>query len=143
MTNDKKIEWALRIGVAGEFIGHGVLAVQGKADWVSWMQQITHVNHGTAVTLILIIGLFDLVLAISVLVKPVRPLLLWMAVWGFWTALLRPIVGQSIWDFVERSANWGAPLALYFLTTISEKINKGEVPVVREGYLDSLIKKVK
>jgi len=41
--------------------------------------------------------------------------LLWMVFWGFWTALLRPIVGMPIWDFVERWANWGAPLALYFL----------------------------
>ena len=34
MTNEKKFEWILRIGVAGEFLGHGVLALQGKADWI-------------------------------------------------------------------------------------------------------------
>jgi len=31
---NKKIEWTLRIAVAGEFIGHGVFALQGKQDWV-------------------------------------------------------------------------------------------------------------
>jgi len=38
-----------------------------------------------------------------------------MAFWGFRTALLRPIVGEPIWDFIERWANWGAPLALLLL----------------------------
>jgi len=37
-----------------------------------------------------------------------------MAVWGFWTALVRPLVGMSWLDFVERGANWATPLALYF-----------------------------
>jgi len=43
-------------------------------------------------------------------------------VWGFWTALVRPLVGEPIWDFVERWANWGAPLALYLLMK-KEKVN--------------------
>ena len=131
MTNEKKMEWALRIGVAGEFIGHGMLAVTGNPQWVGWMQQLLHVSAATGTTLLLIIGLFDLVLAIAVLVKPVRPLLLWMAIWGFWTAILRPIVGQSIWDFIERSANWGAPLALYFLVVIDQKKNTVQQPVTK------------
>jgi uncharacterized membrane protein YphA (DoxX/SURF4 family) len=32
----KLIEWVLRISVAGEFIGHGVFAVQDKKDWIGW-----------------------------------------------------------------------------------------------------------
>lgn len=28
--NNKIVEWVLRIAVAGEFIGHGVFALQGK-----------------------------------------------------------------------------------------------------------------
>ena len=32
--NTKLIGWVLRISVAGEFIGHGVFALQGKKDWV-------------------------------------------------------------------------------------------------------------
>lgn len=114
MENDKKIEWLLRIGVAGEFIGHGLLAVEGKADWVGWISQLTHVDTQTATTLLLIIGALDVIMALIILVKPIRPLLLWMAFWGFWTALVRPLVGMSWLDFVERSANWAAPLALYY-----------------------------
>jgi len=58
------------------------------------------------------IGLVDITVAVLVLVKPIRVALLWAIIWGFWTALLRPLVGMPIWDFVERWANWSAPLAL-------------------------------
>ncbi|MBI4119278.1 MAG: hypothetical protein HY456_00335 [Parcubacteria group bacterium] len=115
MDNSKLIEWVLRIGVAGEFIGHGLLAIGGKADWVKWITQIIQVDTPTAITLLLLIGISDLIVAAIVLVRPIRLVLLWAAFWGFWTALLRPLVGVGWLDFVERSANWGAPLALLLL----------------------------
>lgn len=114
MKNDKKVEWLLRVGVAGEFIGHGLLAVGGKADWIGWISQMIRVDSSTAKTLLLLIGILDVIVALIILFKPIKPVLLWAALWGFWTALVRPLVGQSILDFVERSANWAAPLALYF-----------------------------
>ena len=115
MTNDKKIEWLLQVGVAGEFVGHGLLAIEGKKDWIGWISQLTSVDTSTATTLLLIVGISDVILALIVLIKPIRPLLLWMAFWGFWTALIRPLVGIGWLDFIERSANWAAPLALYYL----------------------------
>lgn len=114
MTNSKKLEWILRIGVAGEFLGHGVFAVLGKADWIKWTEQLTGLGTTTATTFIMVVGIVDILLAILVLTKPMKPLLLWMAFWGFWTALVRPLVGMPIWDFVERFANWAAPLALFY-----------------------------
>lgn len=115
MNNSKKIQWILRIAIFGEFVGHGVLALQGKKAWIDWMQQLTGMEIGLATQLLFLIGLLDLSVAIFVLVKPVRPILLWATFWGFWTALLRPIVGEPIWDFVERWPNWGAPLALLLI----------------------------
>ncbi len=117
--NTKFIEWALRISVAGEFIGHGVFALQGKKDWISWFTKFGISDAGVAVKLLFFIGIMDITLAILVLVKPIRIALLWMVFWGFWTALLRPIVGMPIWDFVERWANWGAPLALFLIISQS------------------------
>ncbi len=110
-----KARWVLRIAVAGEFVGHGVFALQGKADWLKWISQLTGVDAATAATLLTLIGLFDLVIALIVLVKPIKAALLWAAFWGAWTALVRPLVGLPMWDFVERWANWGAPLALLLL----------------------------
>lgn len=115
MTTNKKIEWILRIGVAGEFLGHGVFALLGKADWIKWAEQLSGMDTSTATTFIFIVGIVDVLLAIMILVKPVRPVLLWMAFWGFWTALVRPLVGMPVWDFIERFANWAAPLALYYV----------------------------
>ena len=114
MTTNKKIEWLLRIGVAGEFIGHGLLGIGGKKDWIGWISQMTNVSGSTATTLLLLIGISDVLVALIILVKPMSPVLLWAAFWGFWTALVRPLVGLGWLDFIERSANWAAPLALFY-----------------------------
>lgn len=113
--NTKHIEWVLRIAVAGEFIGHGMFALQGKKDWIGWFAQFGVADPAVAAQLLFVVGMLDIAFAIIILLRPVRIILLWMVLWGFWTALLRPLVGMPIWDFVERSANWGAPLALLLL----------------------------
>ena len=114
MTNENKVEWLLRVGVAGEFLGHGLLAIGGKKDWIGWIDQLTNVGSETAAALLMAVGVMDVIVALVVLTKPIKPILLWAAFWGFWTALVRPLVGQSWLDFIERFANWAAPLALYF-----------------------------
>ena len=115
MTANKKVEWVLRIGVAGAFFGHGVFALQGKEGWFKYFEAVGIASPETTVTLLLLIGILDVALAILVLVRPIRAALLWMAFWGLVTALIRwPIGPDPIWDFVERFANWAAPLALYY-----------------------------
>ena len=115
MSNNKIISLVLRIAVAGEFLGHGVFALQGKKAWVEWFSVFGISDPGTATKMLFLLGILDITLAVLVLIKPIRLALLWMAFWGFWTAILRPIVGEPIWDFVERWANWGAPLALLLI----------------------------
>jgi len=114
MNNSKVVEWVLRIAVAGEFLGHGVFALQGKESWIEYFTSVGFSAEAGA-SLLPLIGTMDVVLAILILVKPVRLALLWMAFWGFATAIIRPIAGEPIWDFVERFANIGAPLALLLL----------------------------
>ena len=116
MKNLKIVEWVLRIAVAGEFIGHGVFALQGKEGWFKYFNAVGITDVETITTLLLIVGIADLLLAVLILIRPVRIALLWMALWGLWTAMIRwPVGPDPFWDFVERSANWGAPLALLFL----------------------------
>lgn len=114
MENKKIVEWILRIAVAGEFFGHGVFALQGKEQWIGWFANFGISDPITAAQLLFAVGIIDVSVAFIVLVKPIRAALLWAVLWGFWTAILRPLVDMPIWDFVERSANWGAPLALLF-----------------------------
>ena len=113
--NNKLIMWVLRIAVAGEFIGHGLLALGGKPDWIKWITMMIGTSPEISTTLLWWIGAFDLVVALIVLIRPVSIVLLWATCWAFWTALVRPLVGLGWLDFVERSANWGAPLALLLL----------------------------
>ncbi len=111
----KYIGWVLRVAVAGEFVGHGLLAIGGKADWVGWIQKFGVADPILAKQLLLTIGIIDVVAALVMLLRPFPAILLWATFWAFWTALVRPIVGVGWLDFVERSANWGAPLALLLL----------------------------
>lgn len=123
MSNTNKAIWVLRIAVAGEFLGHGVLALEGKASWLGWFAKFGISDPSTAAILLTLVGIMDIIVALIVLFKPIKPVLLWAVLWGFWTALVRPIVGEPIWDFIERFANWGAPLALLFLLSKSKSEN--------------------
>ena len=110
--NTKLINWVLRVAIAGEFVGHGMFAIQGKQDWVGWFAKFGISDPIVATKVLFWIGVVDLAIALSILVRPIRVVLIWATIWAFWTALLRPIVGMPVWDFVERWANWGAPLTL-------------------------------
>jgi hypothetical protein len=115
-------EYILRIGVFGEFLGHGILALQGKQAWIGWIEQLLGVDQASAAGLLFLVGLFDVIVAFIVLLRPVRCVLFWAALWGLWTALLRPLMGESLLDFIERWANWAAPLALLFLQGMPKHI---------------------
>jgi len=125
MQNSKVVGWILRIAVAGEFIGHGVFALQGKEGWFKYFYPVGISNPDTIVSLLLLIGILDLFLALLVLVHPIRIAILWMAVWGLWTALVRwPVGPDPVWDFVERFANFGAPLALFYLRGVPRSLRE-------------------
>ncbi len=113
-------EWFLRIGVFGTFLGHGMFALGGKEGWIPYFTSVGF-TESMAATLMPLIGGMDIVVAFLALFMPLRFVLGWAALWGFVTALIRPISGEPIWDFVERSANWAAPLALLALQGFPKK----------------------
>ena len=114
MSNTKLLEWALRIGIFGEFLGHGVFALQGKEGLFKYFNAVGVNDVASIKSILLFVGILDVALAVLVLVKPIRGVLLWMALWGLWTAMIRwPVGPDPIWDFFERWANWGAPLAFF------------------------------
>ncbi len=118
VTNSDKslkiIIWILKIGVFGIFFGHGIYAIQINASWIPFLEAIG-LSNDFAIQIMPYIGYLDLVVAISVIIKPLRIILIWAVFWAFITALMRPITGGSILDFIERSGNWATPLSLLLL----------------------------
>ena len=110
----------LRVAVALEFLGHGFYALTVKPAWVPFVT-VFGFSAEAAPTLMRAVGVLDWLLALCLLVRPLGPLLLWMTFWGFFTATLRPITGDSLFEFIERGPNWGAPLALFLLVRAHEK----------------------
>ncbi len=109
--------WAepvLRAGTAACFIGHGALGLLRTASWTSYFA-VAGIGREQALTLMPLVGLFDVALGLSALIVPVRAVILYMAAWGAWTAALRPLAGEPIWEAIERAGNYGAPLALALL----------------------------
>jgi hypothetical protein len=64
----------------------------------------------------------DIALGISILFAPLRAVMLYMGFWAVFTALLRPAAGMGWWEFLERAGNYGAPLALLFLSGTCPKL---------------------
>lgn len=117
------VEWILRIGASFTFLGHGIFAFGGKPQWISYLMAVGF-SRDMAIEIMPFIGALDLVIAFFLLVKPLNFIILWAIFWTLLTALMRPISGESPWEFVERGANWAVPLSLFFVRRINNKIQK-------------------
>ncbi|HEV8128650.1 MAG TPA: hypothetical protein VGQ14_03240 [Candidatus Eisenbacteria bacterium] len=105
------VHWIFRFAFFMEFAGHGMFGVLGgKAAWVPYFG-VVGIGEATAWKLMPLIGYVDVTVGILALFRPMRALLLYGAVWGLWTAMLRPLAGQGIWELLERAGNYGIPLA--------------------------------
>lgn len=120
MSNILKIEWLLRIGLAGTFIGHGAFALGGKESWIGWIMDATGWDMSLAAQALFLIGILDIVVGLILLVKPVRVVILWAVVWTSWTTIMRilPFIGDPIWEFLEKMITPAAALALLFVRGI-------------------------
>lgn len=106
-----KLQWLLRLGVFMEFAGHGACGVHTKAAWLPYFH-VFAIPEAAAWKLMPVVGSVDIALGMMALLSPRRALLLYMAIWGCFTALLRPVAGQGGWEFIERAYNYGVPLML-------------------------------
>ena len=111
-----KLHWALRVGVALEFLGHGLAGFYRPEGWIPYFTLFGIPETFASSHMFFITGTVDIALAVLLLARPVRAVMLHMAVWGFMTAWLRPLTGESWFELVERGANFGMPLALLVLS---------------------------
>jgi len=109
--------WTLRIGAACCFIGHGAFGFITKAAWIPYFG-VVGIPEAWAWKLMPIIGAVDVTAGMWVLFAPRGLPLVYMSVWALWTALLRPLSGDSVFEAVERAGNYGVPFALLMLTVM-------------------------
>ena len=83
--------------------------------------------------LLVLIGVMDMALATLVILYPTRKLLFWMGLWGFVTALSRPLsMGISSWlETAIRAGNFVLPLSLAILLSTGfywKPLNRFSIP---------------
>lgn len=115
--------WLLRAGLAVLFITHGFEALRQHPRFIDYLIGTAdrwtplELSEAAAVSLLRVIGVFDIVVGIAVLVRPWAPLLAWMAFWGFVTALSR-VTSLGIEQYFEillRTSHFLAPIAVLLL----------------------------
>ena len=110
-----RLHWVLRITAACCFIGHGAWGVITKEGWLPFFRS-QGIPDDIAWKLMPIIGAFDIIMAILLLIKPRRIIIVWMIIWAIWTAILRPISGTpGMWEFWERAGNYLPPFMLLLM----------------------------
>ncbi|RTZ00024.1 hypothetical protein EKM02_08970 [Flavobacterium sp. RSP49] len=111
LLNTNKLELIARVGVFGTFLGHGIVAIGINPKWIPLLTTFG-LSIKQAIFIMPFIGIMDIIVAVITLFYPIRGILIWATFWAFLTALSRPLSGDPVIEFVERSANWCLPLAL-------------------------------
>ena len=165
-TLQSQLHWTLRITAALCFIGHGTWGLITKAGWLPFFQS-QGIEPDIAWKLQPLIGAFDILMAIILLRKPNRTILIWMFLWALWTAILRPLAGNlekiqvdgewivqlatdsmrvakmQIWEFLERAGNWGPPFILLvmggaFALTNKDLVTPHKEPEIKDSTIDTV-----
>ena len=100
LASQTPLDWALRIGACMCFVGHGAFGVVTKASWLPYFA-VVGIGPPAAYRLMPRIGTLDICLGLAALLRPTRVPIVWMFAWAVWTALLRPLSGESGWESIE------------------------------------------
>src|SRR6266571_3371930 len=125
---ERKLHWLLRLGVIGCFIGHGAYGLLTKEAWVPYFG-VVGIDRVWAYRLMPWIGAIDVSLGLTMAVVPLRIVLLHLTVFGLWTAALRPLSGDSVWELVERAGNYGVPLAFLVFAGVPHSLRGWFAPL--------------
>ena len=93
------------------FVGHGAFGVITKEAWVPYFA-VVGIGRDTAFALMPFIGTVDIAMGVLALVRPTPAVFVWMTVWALWTAFLRPLSGEPLWEALERAGNYVVPAML-------------------------------
>ena len=125
---ERKLHWILRLGVVGCLIGHGAYGFLTKEAWVPYFS-VVGIDRTCSYRLMPWIGAMDVSLGLTMALVPLRIALLHLTVWGIWTAALRPLSGDVVWESFERAGNYGVPLAFLVLAGVPCNLRGWFAPV--------------
>lgn len=103
-----RVTWCLRIVVFLLLMGHGWLNLIEKN---ALLQQYSSLGMSNPANVARLAGSFELLAALAVLVRPVRPLLLAFFIWKMTTELFYP--HWELFEWIERGGSYGCLLALW------------------------------
>ncbi|HVR36897.1 MAG TPA: hypothetical protein VMS21_13700, partial [Methylomirabilota bacterium] len=114
-------EWLMRVAMASVFLVHGLEAFRLHPRFVdlilssSWSLTGLRWSEADAATLLRVIGVLDIALAISLVIRPWRVVLAWMAFWAGLAAASRMTAhGWGAYpEFLVRATYVMVPLALW------------------------------
>ena len=133
----QRIHFTLRIAVAMCFIGHGAFGIITKRIWCNYFA-VFGIRQSMAYTLMPVLGTADILLGLTMLFFPVRAIPGWLVVWGLVTAMLRPLSGEPVAEFIERAGNFGAPLAFLLMYARVSQVRKIFTPVPSATLVDDI-----
>ena len=164
-TLQTQLHWTLRITVALCFIGHGTWGLITKSGWLPFFAS-QGIDPELAWKLQPWVGAFDIAMALLLLRRSNRAILIWMFLWALWTAMLRPLAGNlekvqvegewtvqireearpdktQTWEFWERAGNWGPPFMLLvmggaFAVRRKDLLGGYEEPEIKESTIDTI-----
>jgi hypothetical protein len=110
----------LRFTVFLLLVGHGWLNLIQKPGLIN---QYTALGFSNPVNMSLLAGIFEIMAAMAVLVKPVRPLIVVFLIWKMGTELFYPHF--EIFEWVERAGSYGTILALWLCLDPTYKTANG------------------
>ena len=105
-----RVTLCLRIVVFLLLLGHG---------WLNWiekkglLQQYAGLGFSDPIKTAHIVGIFEIVAALAILIRPVRPLLLVIFVWKMGSELFYP--HWELFEWIERGGSYGSLLALWLV----------------------------
>jgi hypothetical protein len=102
---------ALRWTTVLLLLGHAMLGVADKA-----LLTTHYATIGLPAATTVIVGWFEIALAVAVAIRPLAGLLVFVAAWKLSTEFLFVAAGAPVWEFVERAGSYAAPLALAALS---------------------------
>lgn len=122
-TASHVVHWVLRVSVWACFVGHGMFGIRQKVDWLVFYRSVGFPDTVSFATMPLV-GLMDITLGFLALLRPTRVVLMYTAFWGVFTGLMRPFVGMSFFEALERGGNYGPSVALLLGTAGAALLSK-------------------